>query len=94
MFRPHLHALKFLSGRNAFYCSKECQKHAWKVHKIPCKRQAAAVRSLDEDERAGYRAVAKVITKWGDAWKFIFMGLAPYILDVPEKGPQVLEDHW
>lgn len=22
------------------------------------------------------------------------MGLAPYILNVPEKGPQVLEDHW
>ena len=52
------------------------------------------MRSLDEEERKGYRAVAKVITKWGDAWKFILMGLAPYILDVPTKGPKIFDDHW
>ncbi|KZV69925.1 hypothetical protein PENSPDRAFT_651942 [Peniophora sp. CONT] len=92
-FSPDAKPKKCSACGNAFYCSRECQKHAWKVHRIPCKRQSAAVRSLDEDERKGYRAVAKVITKWGDAWKFIFMGLAPYILDVPTKGPQVLEDH-
>ncbi|KAI0062313.1 hypothetical protein BV25DRAFT_1991611 [Artomyces pyxidatus] len=87
--------LKRCSGCNqAFYCSPQCQKRVWHMHKIICKRTTDALAALPNELLEAYKRDSKAITLWLSHWQPMLYLISPYILGIRDsRGPEMARTH-
>ncbi|EIW78286.1 hypothetical protein CONPUDRAFT_167326 [Coniophora puteana RWD-64-598 SS2] len=58
--------------KHTFYCSRECQKENWRLHKEFCKDQAASLMRADLLKALGDTAGSQLLTDWTNWRNMIF----------------------
>jgi len=56
--------------RRARYCSKVCQKEAWKLHKSTCKSVSEVRATVHPDNLRSYIDLDAALKRWTEHWKF------------------------
>lgn len=74
------------------YCSKDCQRAAWKSHKPRCALRATfdTLKANDENAEEEYAA----ISKWLGCWRNTLYAHAVPAMNLPNSPPNRLATHW
>jgi len=73
------------------YCSRECQKKAWKTHKASCNTTANMLANLVNDPEG--RSLNDTFSRWLNSWKPILYGYALDALDLANHPADRLATH-
>lgn len=78
----------------ARYCSKACQKDAWKHHKNMCKSVAETLAEIYPDNVPDYKVLNAALNKWMQCWTFALNRWVCAGMNLPNHPPDRASTHW
>lgn len=77
------------------YCSRDCQKAAWKTHKKVCTSGGAFKDSLEQPGQRESKKLNDDFTKWLNYYRrLIYTVTAVFAFNLPNSPPNKLATHW
>lgn len=77
------------------YCSRDCQKAAWKTHKKVCASGGAFKDSLERPEERESKKLNDDFSKWLNYYRYLICNLtAVFAFNLPNSPPDKLATHW
>lgn len=80
------------TASDAKYCSRDCQRNDWPIHKLACARMAASREQRLLPENIAFRRICAVRTKWMKIWYGAVLWFCVLGMDLPNH-PDRLRTH-